>query len=254
MIGAKITATAGTEGKRKFLREKYQIEHVFNSRNLSFVKDVRRVAPNGVVDIIVNTLSDIFIEQSLKLLAPLSHFIELGKHDMYANSKLSLFSLRTSCNFHVVDIVTLQKYFSQKIHIFLNDIANLCFQQNLTPTMPIIEFEASGIQHAFLTYSQATHIGKLVVNIAASHKSLQLPNDYISEQTYQQRQNAMFSTLVCNHGIIVISGGLGGLAIDISKWMLKERDVKRIVLLSRNINELDNQSSQYNNWINLEQL
>ncbi|CAF4745979.1 unnamed protein product, partial [Rotaria sp. Silwood2] len=38
---------------------------------------IRQIAPNGVVDVIVNSLSGTFIHESLKLLAPLGHFIEL---------------------------------------------------------------------------------------------------------------------------------------------------------------------------------
>ncbi|CAF1173420.1 unnamed protein product [Adineta steineri] len=44
-IGARVIATAGTEEKRRFLREDYGIEHVFNSRDASFVNDIRRILP-----------------------------------------------------------------------------------------------------------------------------------------------------------------------------------------------------------------
>ncbi|CAF4205444.1 unnamed protein product [Rotaria sp. Silwood2] len=255
MIGVNIIATAGTKEKRRFLREKYQIQHVFNSRNLSFVTKIRQIAPNGVVDVIVNSLSGTFIHESLKLLAPLGHFIELGKRDIYANSKLSLFSLRTGCNFHVIDLVTLQKYCPQKIQALLQDISILCKNERLKPIVPMKEFEPSEIQQAFSIYSQATHIGKFVVRITESDKPLQIENDESVEQLQQQRQVNMFSNLVCNHGTIVISGGLGGLGIEMSKWMIKERGVKRIVLLSRrDIEELDHDSLQFNDWMNLIQV
>ncbi|CAF0885328.1 unnamed protein product [Didymodactylos carnosus] len=65
----------------------------------------------------------------------------------------------------------------------------------------------------------------------------------------------MFSDLVCNRGTVVISGGLGGVAIDMSRWMIKKRAVKRIVLLSRrNIEELKQNSSQLNDLMNLIQI
>ncbi|CAF1468790.1 unnamed protein product, partial [Adineta steineri] len=54
-IDARVIATAGTEEKRRFLREHYGIEHAFNSRDTSFVNNIREILPQGV-DVIVNSL------------------------------------------------------------------------------------------------------------------------------------------------------------------------------------------------------
>ncbi|CAF4321755.1 unnamed protein product, partial [Adineta steineri] len=64
-IGARVIATAGTEEKRRFLREYYGIEHVFNSRDASFVNDIRQILPQGV-DVIVNSLSGNLLKESIK--------------------------------------------------------------------------------------------------------------------------------------------------------------------------------------------
>ncbi|CAF3817106.1 unnamed protein product [Rotaria sordida] len=258
MVGAQIIATAGNNEKRQFLREYCGIKHVFNSRNLSFVTQVRQVAPNGVVDIIVNSLSGHFISESLKLLAPYGHFIELGKRDVYANSKLSLLSLRPGITFHVIDAVTLYNYYPEKVRALLESISDMCHQENFELLMPFKIFEPSQIQDAFATYTKATHIGKFVVRVCQSDQPLQLHNSHTrrqQQQQQQQQQGNMFSDTVCNHGTILISGGLGGLSIEMSKWMIKERAVKRIVLLSRrSIDELDQNSFQYKEWKKLEQV
>ncbi|CAF1134744.1 unnamed protein product [Rotaria sordida] len=259
MVGAQIIATAGNDEKRQFLREHCGIEHVFNSRNLSFVTQVRQITPNGVVDIIVNSLSGHFISESLKLLAPYGHFIELGKRDVYANTKLSLLSLRPGLTFHVIDAVTLHKYYPEKVQTLLQYVSDMSHQEKFEPLMPIKIFEASQIQDAFATYAKATHIGKFVIRICQSDQPLQLHNSHTrrrqQQQQQQHQQGNMFSDTVCNHGTILISGGLGGLSIDMSKWMIKERAVKRIVLLSRrSIDELDQNSSQYKECKKLEQV
>ncbi|CAF3815614.1 unnamed protein product [Rotaria sp. Silwood1] len=255
MIGANIIATAGTEEKRTFLREKYHIEHVFNSRDLSFISGVHQIAPNGVVDIIINSLSGIFINESLELLAPFGHFIELGKRDIYANSKLSLFSLRINCTFHIIDLISVKKYSPELIQLLLKNILNLCQNKKLKPITPIKEFDASQIQQAFFTYSQATHIGKFVIKIVESNERLKIESNQNEQQIQQKRKESVFPDEICNHETIVISGGLGGLGIDISKWMIKERGVKRIILLSRkDIRELNFTTLQFKNWINLKQI
>ncbi|CAF1302513.1 unnamed protein product [Rotaria sp. Silwood1] len=65
----------------------------------------------------------------------------------------------------------------------------------------------------------------------------------------------MFSDLICTKGTIVISGGLGGLAIEMSKWMIKEYHVKRIVLMARKtIEELEENSPQLRDWKYLHQI
>ncbi|CAF4829077.1 unnamed protein product, partial [Rotaria sp. Silwood2] len=79
-VGARVIATAGSNDKRCFLRNHYGIEHVFNSRDLSFVTKIRSRFPNGV-NVIVNSLSGPLLQESFKLLASHGHFIELGKRD-----------------------------------------------------------------------------------------------------------------------------------------------------------------------------
>ncbi|CAF0960651.1 unnamed protein product [Adineta steineri] len=46
-IGARIFAIDGTEEKRRFLCEYYDIEHVFNSRDTCFVNQIREILPEG---------------------------------------------------------------------------------------------------------------------------------------------------------------------------------------------------------------
>ncbi|CAF1555144.1 unnamed protein product, partial [Rotaria sordida] len=67
-IGARVIAPAGTEEKRRFLREHSGVEHVFNSRDTSFVNHIRQILPQGV-DVIVNSLSGDLLKESIKLLA-----------------------------------------------------------------------------------------------------------------------------------------------------------------------------------------
>ncbi|UJR34949.1 hypothetical protein I4U23_027727 [Adineta vaga] len=255
MIGANIIATAGTEEKREFLKEKYQLKHVFNSRDLSFIPKIREIAPNGIVDIIINSLLGTFRNESLELLAPFGHFIELNKRDVYSNSQLSLFSLRTNSTCHIIDMISLQKSSPSTIQNLLTQISNYCSTNQLKPIRPIKEFQASQIQQAFSTYSQGTHCGKFVIKIAESNDKLTIETNRTEKYIQNKRKENLFPDEVCCHGTIVISGGLGGIGIDISKWMIKERGVKRIVLLSRrNLNQLDQKSSQYQNWIQLKEI
>ncbi|CAF0885307.1 unnamed protein product [Didymodactylos carnosus] len=195
MIGANVIVTAGTEKKRNFLREKYEIKHVFNSRNLSFITDIRQIAPNGV-NVIINSLTGDFLQESIKLLAPAGHFIEIGKRDIYANGRLSLFPLRMSCSFHVVDLTTLQKYCPGKVQELLQYISQLCTNGILTPIAPMTVFEPSQIQQAVTIYSQATHMGKFVVRITDSDAQLEVEKEETKQQHQQQGSLKLRNSLV----------------------------------------------------------
>jgi acyl transferase domain-containing protein/SAM-dependent methyltransferase len=65
--------------------------------------------------------------------------------------------------------------------------------------------------------------------------------------------SVLYSNSVSNYGTIVISGGLGGLGLALSKWMIQERNIQRIVLLSRRSSE-DMNSKEFRSWINLQKL
>lgn len=66
----------------------------------------------------------------------------------------------------------------------------------------------------------------------------------------------MFTPLVCNTGTILISGGTGSLGIEMSKWMIMERQVKRIILMARQTKEEFEQSNSYQlkDWLDLKNL
>lgn len=65
----------------------------------------------------------------------------------------------------------------------------------------------------------------------------------------------LFPDYVCNNGTILISGGLGGIGIAMSKWMIEKRGVKRILLMSRRSEQdLDENDPQYYGWIALKEI
>src|SRR5262249_35108595 len=101
-VGATVIATAGTEERRAYLREQ-GVQHVFDSRSLECFNQIMEVTGNRGVDIVLNSLTGRFITQSLKCLAPFGRFIEIGKADVYRNSKLNMQRLGENISYFVVD-------------------------------------------------------------------------------------------------------------------------------------------------------
>lgn len=67
MIGAKIFATVGNEEKTKYLVDTFNIskEHIFSSRNPSFLPDVMRETKGKGVDVVLNSLSGDLLHTSV---------------------------------------------------------------------------------------------------------------------------------------------------------------------------------------------
>ena len=190
LIGARIIATAGTIEKRNFLREQLGIEYVFDSRSLSFVNDVRQVAPTGV-DVIINSLSGVLMQESMTLLAPNGHFIELGKRDVYSNASLSMLKFRQGCSWHVIDLMSSFEHDPDMGQNLLSYLGDLLEGRSLTYIEPMHVFEANQIVEAFTTFKLASHIGKFVVRLTTSQQPLALvlpENDIIHKYQPNKRE------------------------------------------------------------------
>jgi NADPH:quinone reductase-like Zn-dependent oxidoreductase len=173
-IGAQVLATAGTEEKRRFLREHYGLKHVFNSRDLSFVAEVRKILPNGV-DVVVNSLTGPLLQASVELLSTHGHFVELGKRDIFDKNKLSLFNLRRDCSFHVIDLslVSLghRRNLSEKI---MNDLSKYICSEQFKPIEPITVVEPSDMIDAFTKCNLGKMSGKIIIRLTSSKEPLHL--------------------------------------------------------------------------------
>ncbi len=88
--GAEIFATAGTPQRRELLRN-MGIEHVYDSRSIEFAEQIRRDTNGRGVDVVLNSVTGAAQLAGLKLLAFRGRFVEIGKRDIYGDTKLGLF-------------------------------------------------------------------------------------------------------------------------------------------------------------------
>lgn len=88
-LGLEIYATVGSEDKRQLIQSHYGIpdDHIFNSRDLSFVQGVMRMTRGVGVDIALNSLSGEALRQTFTCLAPFGTFIEIGMKDILGNTR-----------------------------------------------------------------------------------------------------------------------------------------------------------------------
>ncbi len=212
--GATVIATAGTNEKRASLKQ-MGIEHVFDSRSLDFSNEVLEATGGRGVDIVLNSLTGRFIAQSLKCLVPFGRFVEIGKADIYRNSKLGLERLGENISYFAVDVDRLALQKPELHQQVLSEVVALFERGELQPH-EITEFPISKLPEALRFMTRAAYRGKIVMNMQHDRVPTLPPRSvtFRSDRTY------------------LISGGASGFGLEIARWMA-DRGARHLVLLSR---------------------
>jgi phthiocerol/phenolphthiocerol synthesis type-I polyketide synthase C len=84
-LGAVIYATAGTPEKRQLVRD-MGVEHVYNSRSISWFDDLMRDTDGQGVDAVLNSLAGKHQRLGVQALRSSGRFLEIGKMDIFDNS------------------------------------------------------------------------------------------------------------------------------------------------------------------------
>ncbi|WP_033037661.1 type I polyketide synthase [Streptomyces monomycini] len=205
-VGATVLATAGSENKRESLR-RLGIEHVMDSRSLDFADHVRELTHGRGVDVVVNSLTGPAQRASVDLLAPHGRFIELGKHDIYANTRLGLLPFRHGITFTSVDILAVGAHNAPLAQTLCAEVADALRNGGL-PLPPVTTYPVQDAAAAFRTMAAAEHNGKLVLTWP-DQGSLTVP---------VQPHDA---TVVRDDGSYLITGGLGGLGLLAARWLAR---------------------------------
>lgn len=156
-IGAEIFATAGNNDKRAYLRS-IGIEHVMDSRSLSFAPQVMERTNGRGVDVVLNSLSGKFISKSLHLLAPYGRFLEIGMHDILNNSRLELRPFLKTLAYYSLFLSREIPDFSTAWQEVVNHFNNKTF----TP-IPYRTYPINKVGEAFRYMTKGIHIGKIVL-------------------------------------------------------------------------------------------
>lgn len=104
-VGCEVFTTVGTPEKRQFIRQTFPSiddDHIGNSRDTSFEQMVMKQTHGNGVDIVLNSLSEDKLQASLRCLCYRGRFLEIGKFDLAANSKLGMEVFLKEVSFHGV--------------------------------------------------------------------------------------------------------------------------------------------------------
>ena len=167
--GAEIFATAGTEQRRQSLRDR-GIEHVYDSRSLEFADLIRSDTEGYGVDIVLNSLTGAAQRAGLELLAFGGRFVEIGKRDIYGDTRLGLFPFRRNLTFSGVDLGLLAYTDPDR----LRDVLKTVYQLVADGVLPMPEsthYPLADAATAMRVMSGAQHTGKLVLDVTHTGRS-----------------------------------------------------------------------------------
>ena len=165
LVGANIFVTVGSLDKRDFIHKQYGVpmDHILSSRDLSFVRGIKRLTGGLGVDVILNSTSGQTLRASWECIAPYGRFIEIGKIDIFANAGLPMGPFKKSVTFTFFDIGLLSLERGPIFSRVLQHVLDLLEKGYVTPPQPLHIHSYSEIQQAFRIMQSGSHTGKLVL-------------------------------------------------------------------------------------------
>lgn len=165
-LGLTVYATVGTDEKRQLLMKQYGIpeEHIFNSRDTSFVKGIERITNGRGVDCVLNSLSGELLRQSFGCLATFGTFIEIGLRDITDNMRLDMRPFRKSTTFSFINMVTFLQENPDAMGEILQEVFDLLSQGILKPAYPVTVYPVGKVEDAFRVMQQGKHLGKMILS------------------------------------------------------------------------------------------
>jgi acyl transferase domain-containing protein/D-arabinose 1-dehydrogenase-like Zn-dependent alcohol dehydrogenase/aryl carrier-like protein len=202
-VGAQVFATAGSDEKRAFLRAA-GVAHVFDSRSLTFARNICDTTGGVGVDVVLNSLAGEFIASSLSVTREGGRFVEIGKTGVWSSEEVA--KLGHSIAYSVVDIGVFVDREPMRIAGYFEQMNTLLVQGAIQP-LPRATFRFEDARTAFRFMEHARHVGKVVLRHRAARALAPV-------------------------GTWLLIGGLGALGLELAGW-LASQGVTRLILLGR---------------------
>nr|WP_234815801.1 type I polyketide synthase [Mycolicibacterium boenickei] len=215
--GAEIFATAGSAHRRELLRG-MGITHVYDSRSIDFADQIRKDTDGYGVDIVLNSLPGAAQRAGLELLSFGGRFVEIGKRDIYGDTRLGLFPFRRNLAFYAVDLALLTLTDPNTVRDLLTTIYQR-IADGILPAPETTHYPLADGATAIRVMGAAEHTGKLVLDVPRSgHDPAVVPPS--EAKTFR------------GDGAYVVTGGLSGLGLFLAEKMA-EAGCGRIILNGR---------------------
>ncbi len=203
--GAEVFATASAP-KQAYLRS-LGVEHIFDSRQTAFGKEILEATNGEGIDVVLNSLTgEGFIDASLSCLKHGGRFVELARRDILSEEEMA--AVRPDVAYDILELDVLKKTDPAWVGRVLRDVmARLSSGELKTITHSRWPLAEAGAALSFMR--AARHIGKIVVTTPPI-----LKDKLRQDRTY------------------LVTGGLGGIGCAVADW-LADRGAGAIALNGR---------------------
>ena len=215
-LGLEIFSTAGSPEKRKLLRD-MGVDHVLDSRSLEFADRIMEITGGEGVDAVLNSLAGDFIPKNFSVLKTFGRYMEIGKVDVYGNSKIGLEPLRNNISFFVIDLAQHLEQKPSYVARMFSELEKHFYAGNYEP-LPNHVFPITEVVDAFRFMAAGKHIGKNVLDFDVD----EIPIGRPTEKGNRFRSD----------GVYLITGGAGGFGLELAIWM-HQNGARHFALMSR---------------------
>jgi NAD(P)-dependent dehydrogenase (short-subunit alcohol dehydrogenase family)/acyl carrier protein len=168
------------------------------------------------VDVVLSSLAGEALVRSFEVLGDYGRFLEIGKRDIYANSRLELRPFRKNLSFHAIDLDRMIRERPALLGKMLRQLAEEA-RAGRVPPLPVRVFAIADVTEAFRLMQQTRHIGKIVLSLREPPSKVAA-----SEEPIELDPEAAY----------LVTGGLGGFGMAVARWLV-ERGARHLVLLGR---------------------
>ncbi|MEV6095419.1 type I polyketide synthase [Nocardia sp. NPDC051981] len=204
-LGARIIATAGSAGRREYLRRAHGLEHVFDSRTLDWADEVRAVTGGHGVDVVLNSLSGRAIDLGIDVLAEDGRFIEVGKRDIHADRRVGLRPFAKGISFAAVDLTGLMARRPERFAAALAETWEQIGTGRVVPG-PVTVHDFADAATVLRDLTRGEHIGKVV--LASPNTATDIVPEPLPEGHFRA------------NGTYLVTGGHGALGRSLADHLL----------------------------------
>lgn len=223
-----VYTTVGSLEKRRALMKRFpQLtdDNFANSRDGSFEFHILEQTGGRGVDLVLNSLAGELLQASVRCLREHGRFLEIGKADLSNNAALGMAVFLKNVTFHGILLDSLFDA-SPDERRRLHTLVSEGIKKGVVNVLPSKQFSRDSAEDAFRYMAAGKHFGKVVLEVQPEKEPSSRPSK-ASELVPAVPRLAAHS-----HLVYLITGGLGGLGMELASWLIN-RGAKKLVLTSR---------------------
>ena len=211
---ATIYTTAGTPEKRAALTSLGV--HVFDSSSFEFIEEISSLSRTRGVDVALNVLPGQFAARTLGLMSEFGRFVELGNGAGIKSAAVQELIVERSLSYHVLDPTRWLGRQAAAGGELLRLVMELLANARVAPPAAQV-FAVDEIEEARQRLAEGSDLTRVLLDFNITRP--------LVAQALQDR-------CVHAHGTYLVTGGLGGLGLELMDW-LADQGARSIVLIGR---------------------